>query len=656
MKHGIKARRVRGIGAEQFALEAMEGRTLFNADLAISWDTSNFHIPAALVPGDTFDPNGGSNRIEAPFLLANQGPLAAVGTVRVDFYLSSDTSLNTSQDTLLRSYASNSVSLSVYNGDPSTLGSGSPTMTIPATVAPGSYFLIVRIVPDGNIGDFNSSNNIAVSDDPITLVRKFGNFSGRTDVVLTLQDPEGTSVSFGATGGGYGEVVPGVDGFGVTLTGTGNATLVNVSNTGGDGRYDFTSVAINGSVGTFNAPNARLRGPMTATTGFGAMTMGDVIGPLTITVPATSQAVSFTFADVKELTLTSAVGINAISVKSWTDLDSTADSITAPWIGTLTSTGNFYPNMYLSGRSGANTLGAVNVGGVIKDGDWSINGTGGALTIFASTVFWSASYSGAVPSLTMGGSYRGVFTASSIGSISAGRDILYGRILAGAFLGSDGALGGAGGAADTFGPGTIGTVFAAHNAAGNIMGAGLDPVDGVFKNGNDRIVGGTQSSIGNITIGNIAGAVTRFLSNGYGTITFGGAAIDWTTNVRFRLSTTGPAPTLVSTVLTTSSGHPFLDVTIRFDSTSLANLTSIVGAAVRITGPNGLDRTGTVLSKVYTVGTFKASATAVFHVGIASPTDGTDPGTYTIELLSGFVKDFRGNDAIAGVLGTFEVM
>ncbi len=643
-------------GGEGFGLEAMEGRTLLNADLAISWNTSNFHIPAAVVPGEWFDPNAGANRIEAPFILANQGPLSAVGTVRVDFYLSSDTSLNPAQDTLLRSYAANPVSLSVYNGFPENLGRGSPTMQIPATMAPGSYFLIVRIVPDGNVGDFNSSNNVAVSDDPITVVRKFGDFSGRTGVTLALQDPEGTVVRFSATGGGYGEVVPGVDGFGVTFTGTGNGTQAFVTDSGGDGKYDFTSVVINGSIGSFSAPHARLRGPMTATTGFGAMTLGDVLGPLTITVPGTSQTVSFTFGDVKELTLTSAVGIDSISVKSWTDLDTTADSITAPWVGALSVTGNFYPNMFLSGRMGANTLGAVNVGGVVKDGAWAINGSGGAVSIFASTVDWSASYNGAVPSLTIGGSYRGVFTAASIGSVSAGKDILLGRILAGAYLGADGTLGGTSANADTFGPGTIGSVFATRNVAGDIIGAGLDPVDNVFGNGNDRIVGGTQSSIGTITVGNIAGAASRFLSNVYGTIRIGGAVVDWTVNTRFRLSGAGPMASIVSSVMTTSSGHPFLDVTVRFDSTSLANLTSIVGGAIRITGPGGLDRTGSVLSRVYTVGTFKASATAVFHVDISAPADGAAPGTYTIELVGGFVKDYRGKDAIAGVLGTFEVM
>src|SRR5204862_7757594 len=130
------------------------------------------------------------------------------------------------------------------------------------------------------------------------------------------------------------------DGFGVTLFNTGICRAAARCASGGDGNYDLSFVTINGSVGTFDAPDGRLRGPVIATTGFGAMTLGDVLGPITITVPASSLSPSFTMNDVQELTINSPVGIDAIDVRTWIDVDATPDQIAAPWIGSLTTVSN----------------------------------------------------------------------------------------------------------------------------------------------------------------------------------------------------------------------------------------------------------------------------------------------------------------------------
>ncbi len=642
-----------------FGLEAMEGRQLLAADLAIAWDTANFHLPSVVVPGDRFNPDGGTDRLEVPLQIINVGTTAAVGTVRLDFYLSLDTTLNPGTDILMRSYTGEPLSLSVYTGDPNDIGTLSPDMFIPAGTAPGTYFLIVRVIPDSNIGDFNQSNNLSVSDDPVALARRFGDFSGRTNVALTLVDTDGTQVRFTQTGGGYGEVAPSADGFGVTIFNGGVSSSVSVVvGTGGDGKYDFTSIAINGSVGSFNAPQGRLRGPLTATTGFGAMTFGDVVGPLTITVPATSQTPSFTLGNVSELSINSAVGIDSITVTSWFDTAGPTDVIRAPWLGSLTSTNNFYPNIRLSGRGGGQpTLGPVNITGVIKRGSWSINGIGSTLNIFATTVFWSASYNGPVTSLTTGGSYRGVFTASSIGSITSGRDILLSHILAGAYLGDDGVFGGSGANADTYGAGTIGTIDVFHNIAGVTIAAGLSPVDGVFRNGNDAIIGGTASSIGRVTVGNIFGAVARLITNVHsGPVTVNGVALNTSTNTRFASSAAGPTSVLQSATVSDIGGAPTVSISVRFNSSGLISRNTIVGTAIRVTGPGGFESLGILVSNPFDAPSNQRAAFGNFTVQLAGVGGTAAAGTYTIEVLGGIVADTRGRTALAGVLGTFDVM
>lgn len=643
-----------------FGLEAMELRQLFNSDLAISWDLDNFRVPAVIVPGDRFNPEGGNNRLEVPLLVLNNGPLAANGTVNIEFYLSADTNLSPGTDTLLRRYTGEPLFLDRYTGDPDDIGVFSPDMFVPADTAPGTYFLIARLVAsNNNILDTNPSNNIAVSNSAVNVQRRFGSFSGRNNVTMTLLDPEGTSVSFAMSGGGFGDVTTTPDGFNLTLTNSGNASIVQVTNTGGDGRYDFVGVAINGSIGTLSAPNARLRGPLTATTGFGNITLGDVLGPRTITVPVSSTNPSFNFNNVTNLIIDSAVGITSVTARSWDDSDTTRDIITAPFIEALTiSGGNLDFDLRLTGRTGnLPTLGPVNINGVIKQARWIVDGSVTSISAFATTVNFFANIVGNLGSISTVQTLRAKIAAQSIGTISAGRDILASRIYSGADLGDDAVFGGTGDNADTFRAGSITSINIARNIANAIIGAGFDPVDSVPRNGNDRILGGTTSRIGAITVGNIAGQQARFLAGAYdGPITFAGVNIDWRSSSRFQLATTGPQVGTFSVIRSsTGNGQSVADITLTFDSTSVMSLVGILTGSLRITGPGGFDVIATLTSKAFSPNSNSAAATAVFRVLLADTAVIPTPGQYDLAITTNTAADDRGNFAIPGIFGNFNV-
>ena len=87
-------------------------------------------------------------------------------------------------------------------------------------------------------------------------------------------------------------------------------------------------------------------------------------------------------------------------------------------------------------------------------------------------------------------------------------------VLAGANLGSDGLLGGTGAAADTFGAGTIGTlhVSGAINSS-SFIGAGVNPTDGTFGNGNDTSAG---TGLIKTIFAKSADSTTRFESSAFG--------------------------------------------------------------------------------------------------------------------------------------------
>jgi|GEM_PF-5713008 len=75
------------------------------------------------------------------------------------------------------------------------------------------------------------------------------------------------------------------------------------------------------------------------------------------------------------------------------------------------------------------------------------------------------------------------------------------KILAGANLGDDLAIGGAGDAADVFSSAAI-TNFKIYGnmSAGSFVGAGVDPGDGIFGNGGDTVIGGVASKAPTIAV------------------------------------------------------------------------------------------------------------------------------------------------------------
>jgi hypothetical protein len=108
-----------------------------------------------------------------------------------------------------------------------------------------------------------------------------------------------------------------------------------------------------------------------------------------------------------------------------------------------------------------------------------------------------------------------IATAGSIGSLTLGGDLTGGEIMAGDDLGSDGAPGGTGSAADTYATATIGKLTVKGAATSAVVAAGADPRDATFGNANDRAVD-AASRIGLIVVRGGADQATRFEAASFG--------------------------------------------------------------------------------------------------------------------------------------------
>jgi hypothetical protein len=109
------------------------------------------------------------------------------------------------------------------------------------------------------------------------------------------------------------------------------------------------------------------------------------------------------------------------------------------------------------------------------------------------------------------------------------------RILSGVNLGADGLIGGSVANADIYNAGSIGAVHIGGAITSSFIGAGADPADGNFGNGNDKAAG-TGASVIHLLAAKSADDASRFEATDFGQVRLG-QAVEVTTDPRFQLLT-----------------------------------------------------------------------------------------------------------------------
>ncbi|MEO8352031.1 MAG: hypothetical protein ABI680_09885, partial [Chthoniobacteraceae bacterium] len=130
-----------------------------------------------------------------------------------------------------------------------------------------------------------------------------------------------------------------------------------------------------------------------------------------------------------------------------------------------------------------------------------------------------------------GGSIAGsVITGTGIGELNISDNVANALILAGADLGDDHTLGGGD---DTFAPGTIKSLKIGGEVTASVFAAGLDPINDVFHDADDTILGGPASAFGKISIKGAADATSYFAAGKFNKAQIAGDKIDPATDPRF---------------------------------------------------------------------------------------------------------------------------
>ena len=136
-----------------------------------------------------------------------------------------------------------------------------------------------------------------------------------------------------------------------------------------------------------------------------------------------------------------------------------------------------------------------------KIDDIRVDGSLGQLRAGDADLYGDVSVRGTLHRLVLDDVKGGTVSAESVDEVRIKGDLRDATFLIGADLGADGQLGGSGAAADEFGPGHVGLFKVDGDVDDTTVRVGIDPVDGQFDNGNDKILGRAGNGIDKVEIG-----------------------------------------------------------------------------------------------------------------------------------------------------------
>ena len=310
------------------------------------------------------------------------------------------------------------------------------------------------------------------------------------------------------------------------------------------------------------------------------------------------------------------------------DADGTAVTfrLTGPGVGTVVKDGTSW-DLKLTGT---NTTSAVTITTSGGNGRVTLNDiqTAGPLASFTAAtmdVNGTVAINGTITTLTLGDELGGTVAAKSI----TARNLSNAKLYIGTTLGQDGKLGGMSTNVDAYGLGRLQTFVLTGSMTGSTVRVSINPVDGIFGNGNDQFVPGTPTGIGSIKIQGTLSADSCFIAPTIPTTyVLVGQTRTITGDVHFLTNLTNQPPVAGNDAFTVKNGSVLSEITsvvlsrdrnFSFPSNFVnVNGTLYFTAGTAATGrelwkSNGTPR-GTVLVKDIVLGTGSSNSEQLINV------------------------------------------
>lgn len=276
-------------------------------------------------------------------------------------------------------------------------------LQLPSGFDPGTFRLIALLDSGEVIAESDETNNAALSGPTMVVVQQAGQVGDRANVKLTVQEDDGTLVTFTLAGGGTLTATqdPTSGAFDLAIADATSKSALTITTkpgaTGGDNTVVLRNISINAGspgsgIGKITATTATLTGALDSPGGAaGIVLMAVDGGTISLGTPTgvTSPTATLALGRVHNANLTSAFLIKSLSVVNWIDDDQTPDIITTPGITALNVTGakkpaliagDFQADITGPGDSGA-TLGSAKIAGSLNGAAINLAGASGAITI-----------------------------------------------------------------------------------------------------------------------------------------------------------------------------------------------------------------------------------------------------------------------------------
>lgn len=438
--------------------------------------------------------------------LTNTGGMSASGNVAVQLYATRTGSVDSSAVPIsVPSLASHSVHLAA--GGTTIVNAA---FSIPDELPAGTYYITARAaaLPDSTLSAQDISDLPAIASSPVKVVWSFGVVGSRTNVKLVRHLSSGAIVTYRLTGGDTGNVVDGgpltlsnggvdstvtitgsdpTSGLTITQTGSTSSNIVALSSVAGlasvDMRQDTPNSITSDHVDHLMLGSIPIAHPNPGVSGYPA----DVPGNVNLMNPAMSISADHVNGSI---VLGNTLGKKALTTMNIGALDAGCDVQLSNAIGKLR----------IGTAVRGSTLSAPSIASLISSGDFDANLTVTGTTTGA-TVLGKVAVGGSV-----GGAARWVVNGN-IGKVKIAGDVTGLDILGGASVGPQGSLVSP---PASFSATAVQSLTIGGSVSSSIIAAGLDPVDGVLLDGDDRLLPG--GSIRSITVGGLLSEDSKILA------------------------------------------------------------------------------------------------------------------------------------------------
>lgn len=315
-----------------------------------------------------------------------------------------------------------------------------------------------------------------------------------------LVDADGTQVSLDITGPGSAQLTETDAGFSLVLSNTDITTLVSIKLNGGDRRVKLTDLSASTDVGVLNLAGADLQGSALFSGRIQNLVLGD-ISHAQIDLNGTGDT-SLTAGNILDSRIQAPLTNLALTANQVQSSLPGGSTFSLASLRTLNTTGDFGADLSISGQGvSAYALGTVQVGGALAAGVWSVHGRGSSIQAGSSSASWRANLTGTLVQFVARGDASGSLALASLQLLQIGGSATGLTLLVGADLGDDAALGGTGTNADSFRAGTLARVRISGALIDTRILVSLDPVNGIYGDGNDRQLGSATQRIQEFTVG-----------------------------------------------------------------------------------------------------------------------------------------------------------